>query len=233
MNRVSTLHRAPVGQGPPGPDWLAIVFGFWSGRALATGQGGNSDVFGLSALSQEMIIFFARERDFLGVFFSSFLVFLCFWGCVCVLFGGVFFSSRVNAIFFSFFFFGVALIIFFAKPSKAGNPPPATRTAGAGLCIIHHHQHPPPCARGPGASAPTAGQGLGVLVFAGACRGTAWVGLCLIHHHHPDDQQRREFPQGRLRWLAAVCFTLLTSFRRNSGEFRLQRNSVSPSKSHP
>ena len=34
---VSTLHRAPVGQGPSGPDWLAIFFGFWSGRALATG----------------------------------------------------------------------------------------------------------------------------------------------------------------------------------------------------
>ena len=33
----STLHRAPVGQGPSGPDWLAISFGFWSGRALATG----------------------------------------------------------------------------------------------------------------------------------------------------------------------------------------------------
>ena len=33
-----TLHCAPVGQGgPPGPDWLAISFGFWSGRALATG----------------------------------------------------------------------------------------------------------------------------------------------------------------------------------------------------
>ena len=31
-----TLHRAPVGQGPSGPDWLAIAFGFWSGRALAT-----------------------------------------------------------------------------------------------------------------------------------------------------------------------------------------------------
>ena len=38
--------------------------------------------------------------------------------------------------------------------------------------------------------------------------------------------------QGRLRWLAATCFTLLT-FGRNSEEFRLQRNSVSPSKSHP
>ena len=35
--RKSTLHRAPVGQGPSGPDWLAISFGFWSGRALATG----------------------------------------------------------------------------------------------------------------------------------------------------------------------------------------------------
>ena len=36
---TSTLHRAPVGQGPSGPDddWLAIAFGFWSGRALATG----------------------------------------------------------------------------------------------------------------------------------------------------------------------------------------------------
>ena len=45
-------------------------------------------------------------------------------------------------------------------------------------------EHPPPCARGPGASAPTAGQGLWVLVFAGACQGTAWAGLCLIHHHH-------------------------------------------------
>ena len=33
----STLHRASVGQGPPGPDWLAISLGFWSGRALATG----------------------------------------------------------------------------------------------------------------------------------------------------------------------------------------------------
>ena len=26
----STLHRAPVGQGPSGPGWLAIAFGFWS-----------------------------------------------------------------------------------------------------------------------------------------------------------------------------------------------------------
>ena len=34
---LGTLHRAPVGQGPSGPDWLAISFGFWSGRALATG----------------------------------------------------------------------------------------------------------------------------------------------------------------------------------------------------
>ena len=25
-----TLHRAPVGQGPPGPVWLAISLGFWS-----------------------------------------------------------------------------------------------------------------------------------------------------------------------------------------------------------
>ena len=34
---AGTLHRAPVGQGPPGPGWLAISFGFWPGRALATG----------------------------------------------------------------------------------------------------------------------------------------------------------------------------------------------------
>ena len=34
---LCTLHRAPVGQGPSGPGWLAIAFGFWSGRALATG----------------------------------------------------------------------------------------------------------------------------------------------------------------------------------------------------
>ena len=33
----STLHRAPVGQGPSGPEWLATALGFWSGRALATG----------------------------------------------------------------------------------------------------------------------------------------------------------------------------------------------------
>ena len=32
-----TFHRAPVGQGPPGPGWLAISLGVWSGRALATG----------------------------------------------------------------------------------------------------------------------------------------------------------------------------------------------------
>ena len=39
VRRISTcaLHRAPVGQGPSNPDWLAIVLGFWSGRALSTG----------------------------------------------------------------------------------------------------------------------------------------------------------------------------------------------------
>ena len=37
MANLSTLNRAPVGQGPSGPDWLAISFGVWSGRALATG----------------------------------------------------------------------------------------------------------------------------------------------------------------------------------------------------
>ena len=32
-----TPSRAPVGQGPPGPGWLATSLVFWSGRALATG----------------------------------------------------------------------------------------------------------------------------------------------------------------------------------------------------
>ena len=31
------LHRAPVGQGPSCPGWLATALGFWSGRPLATG----------------------------------------------------------------------------------------------------------------------------------------------------------------------------------------------------
>ena len=33
----STLQRAPVGQGPSGPGWLAIALRFWSGRVLAAG----------------------------------------------------------------------------------------------------------------------------------------------------------------------------------------------------
>ena len=33
-----TLHRAPAGQGPSGPGWLATALGFWSGRPLATGM---------------------------------------------------------------------------------------------------------------------------------------------------------------------------------------------------
>ena len=33
----TSLYRAPVGQGPSGPDWLGTALGFWSGRALATG----------------------------------------------------------------------------------------------------------------------------------------------------------------------------------------------------
>ena len=31
------LHRAPVGQGPSGPDWLAIAFGFWLQVLVWTG----------------------------------------------------------------------------------------------------------------------------------------------------------------------------------------------------
>ena len=79
----------------------------------------------------------------------------------------------------------------------------ATSTPWAGLCSIRHirnpkqrhtkatdhsilkcTQHPPPYARGSGASAPTAGQGLKVFVFSGAFQGTAWAGFCLIHHYH-------------------------------------------------
>ena len=40
LGTARTLHRAPVGQGPSGPDWLATALGFWSGRALATGTAG-------------------------------------------------------------------------------------------------------------------------------------------------------------------------------------------------
>ena len=61
--------------------------------------------------------------------------------------------------------------------------------------------NPPPCARGPGASAPTAGQGLWVLVFAGACQGTAWAGLCLIHHHH---HNRNRVPVAAVRGRVSV-----------------------------
>jgi hypothetical protein len=31
----TAVRRAPVGQGPSGPNWLATALGFWSGRALA------------------------------------------------------------------------------------------------------------------------------------------------------------------------------------------------------
>ena len=104
--RGCTLHRAPAGQGPPGPDWLAISFWFWSG------QGGNTGVFGLVRLSQENDYFFARKRAsfFLGFFFSRvsakqkkmffwcFLVFLCFLGVF-------FFVFRALARIFFFGFF--------------------------------------------------------------------------------------------------------------------------------
>ena len=68
-----------------------------------------------------------------------------------------------------------------------------------GRITKRNRARPPPCARGPGAFAPTAGQGLWVLVFAGACQGTAWAGLCLIHHHHKKESresqmQPRVFP---------------------------------------
>ena len=53
-------------------------------------------------------------------FFVFFGVFVLLGGGVFVLFGGVFCSSRVSAI-FCVVFFGVARIIFRAKPSKAGN----------------------------------------------------------------------------------------------------------------
>ena len=39
---VCTLHRAPVGQGSPGPDWLAIFFWVlvWTGACYWHGVGG-------------------------------------------------------------------------------------------------------------------------------------------------------------------------------------------------
>ena len=49
--------------------------------------------------------------------------------------------------------------------------------------------HRAPVGQGPGASAPTAGQGLWVLVFVGACQGTAWAGLCLIHSSDSSNAQ--------------------------------------------
>ena len=65
------------------------------------------------------------------------------------------------------------------------------------------------CCRPPGgragASAPTAGQGLWVLVFAGACQGTAWAGLCLIHHHHLGGARAVE-PE-LVRWAGRLLFT--------------------------
>ena len=36
--RGGTLHRAPVGQEPSGPDWLTTALWFGSGRALAAGK---------------------------------------------------------------------------------------------------------------------------------------------------------------------------------------------------
>jgi len=63
--------------------------------------------------------------------------------------------------------------------------PRASLEIGLSFCFAAFpNKHPPPFARGPGASAPTAGQGRLVLVFAGACQGTAWAGLC----------PEREFP---------------------------------------
>ena len=64
------------------------------------------------------------------------------------------------------------------------------------LLVFWAYRHPPPCARGPGAFAPTAGQGLWVLVFAGACQGTAWAGLCLIHHNHHSRTHKPRPPIG-------------------------------------
>ena len=45
----STLHRALVGQGPSGPDWLATALGFLSGRALATGTALGGFMFNSSS----------------------------------------------------------------------------------------------------------------------------------------------------------------------------------------
>ena len=58
-----TLHRAPVGQGPSGPDWLAISFGFWSGRALATGTAWA----GLCLIHHQRSMSESHQRFFKGI----------------------------------------------------------------------------------------------------------------------------------------------------------------------
>ena len=62
-----------------------------------------------------------------------------------------------------------------SPPARAeGAPPPAPQVPSAPASGGEHApwldpRHPPPRAHGPGASAPTAGQGLWVLVWTGAC----------------------------------------------------------------
>ena len=60
----------------------------------------------------------------------------------------------------------------------------------------------------------TAGQGLWVLVFAGACQGTAWAGLCLIHHHHQQHPDRQDGKIPRKRGKKAAISPLLSHGRR-------------------
>ena len=78
---VTTLHRAT-------PRWPAGFLVLVGACQFANSQSGNSGVFGLLELSQANDYFFS---------FWCFLVFLCFWGGVFVLLGGVFFFSRASA----------------------------------------------------------------------------------------------------------------------------------------
>ena len=95
--------------------------------------GGNSYVSGLSALSQEND-FLSRVSAEKIFFFSSFCLFwcfLCFWGGVFVLFGGVFCFSRVAQFFLIIFFCVCVLLELFFVLSQA-KPGISALTRGLG-----------------------------------------------------------------------------------------------------
>ena len=77
----------------------------------------------------------------------------------------------------------------------------------------------------------TAGQGLWVLVFAGACQGTARAGLCLVHHH-----QQIHF-RGLCHWageLTAARQAAEPPSRRRAAECRVrERQEIEPASFTP